>query len=251
MALPPLSSGVDSIPNLTYNILQDIHSHATLALQPPLDKHQIVNNVIPILDKALPILEALEEVEESDLLFHWIERCIIAFTDVSKDLRHAEDQVNGQYGLTSLSLLLSVQVVHTGHCGCPRKVPNPIFLQHALSTQSNIQPGSLAKKLGIHQNTLCHYMQHYNIDMNYTDLSDDNLDKLVHKFRLTQLTSGLHYLSGAMRVRGIRVQKCQLAESLHWLIPLVTSSDIMLGFNGDTTGLAVQMLYGIRMVTTS
>jgi hypothetical protein len=109
MALPRLPSGVDSIPNLTraYNVLQDIHSHATLALQPPLDKHRIVINVIPILDKALPILEALEEADENDLLVDWLERCTITFADVFKDLRHAEDQVDGRYGLAFSSLLHS------------------------------------------------------------------------------------------------------------------------------------------------
>jgi hypothetical protein len=114
----------------------------------------------------------------------------------------------------------AIRVVHSGHPGRPRKVPNPIFLRHSLSTQSNVRLGSLARKLGIHRNTLRHYVQNYNIDMKYADISDDDLDELVREFRVTRPTSGLRYLSGAMRVSGIRVQKRRLAESLHRVDPV-------------------------------
>ena len=97
MPLPSLPLGVHSVPSLprAYNVLQDIYSHAKSALEPPLDKHRIVLNMVPIIDKALPILEALEEADD-DFPGGWLNQCAVAFADVFKQLRRAEDQADGR-----------------------------------------------------------------------------------------------------------------------------------------------------------
>jgi hypothetical protein len=96
MSLPSLPLGIHSVPSLprVYNVLQDIYSHAESALE-PLNKHRILLNMVPIINKALPILEALEEADD-DFPNGWLNQCAVAFADVFKQLQHVEDQADGQ-----------------------------------------------------------------------------------------------------------------------------------------------------------
>ncbi|KAF8837819.1 hypothetical protein BDN67DRAFT_883645, partial [Paxillus ammoniavirescens] len=64
----------------------------------------------------------------------------------------------------------------------------------------------LANALGMHRNTLRHYLKLYNVYNRYSTISDADLDDLVKIFKLEKPESGLRYLIGFLRTHGVKVQ---------------------------------------------
>ncbi|KAH7903566.1 hypothetical protein BJ138DRAFT_985803, partial [Hygrophoropsis aurantiaca] len=64
----------------------------------------------------------------------------------------------------------------------------------------------LTRLIGVHRNTLRHYLKEYNIDYEHTPISDEDLDLLIRHFREHKPQSGLRYLSGSLRRHGLRIQ---------------------------------------------
>ncbi|TDL26459.1 hypothetical protein BD410DRAFT_705102, partial [Rickenella mellea] len=71
----------------------------------------------------------------------------------------------------------------------------------------------LAKMLGLHRNTLRYYLRLYGVERKFTELSDDDLDKLVRVFKTTKPESGIRYLVGFLRRHGLRVQRRRVTLS--------------------------------------
>ncbi|KAH7904071.1 hypothetical protein BJ138DRAFT_965297, partial [Hygrophoropsis aurantiaca] len=65
----------------------------------------------------------------------------------------------------------------------------------------------LASALGMHRNTLRHYLKLYNVYQRFSDISDRDLDVLVEVFKSQKPDSGLRYLVGFLRAHGVRVQR--------------------------------------------
>ncbi|KAJ7580047.1 hypothetical protein C8J56DRAFT_726683, partial [Mycena floridula] len=63
----------------------------------------------------------------------------------------------------------------------------------------------LAKWLGLHQNTLHKYSKEYGIGPKYSDISDEDLDRLVKAYRDTKPDSGVRYLVGFLRKHSFQV----------------------------------------------
>ncbi|KAH7908743.1 hypothetical protein BJ138DRAFT_969352, partial [Hygrophoropsis aurantiaca] len=65
----------------------------------------------------------------------------------------------------------------------------------------------LADALGMHRNTLRHYLKQNNVYHRYSSIPDDDLDILVKVFKSQKPDSGLRYLVGFLRSHGVRVQR--------------------------------------------
>ncbi|KAI5987283.1 hypothetical protein EDD15DRAFT_2142366, partial [Pisolithus albus] len=64
----------------------------------------------------------------------------------------------------------------------------------------------LAHVLGMHRNTLQHYMRHHSIERNYAQISNTDLDGLCKEFKRKWPESGLRYIVGFMQARGVHMQ---------------------------------------------
>ncbi|KAJ6479428.1 hypothetical protein C8R47DRAFT_950817, partial [Mycena vitilis] len=65
----------------------------------------------------------------------------------------------------------------------------------------------LADIFGVHRVTLYRYMKKRGVSREYSTLSNQELDALVKGFKRDRPESGLRYLIGFIRTRGLRVQK--------------------------------------------
>ncbi|KAJ6449054.1 hypothetical protein C8R45DRAFT_849923, partial [Mycena sanguinolenta] len=65
----------------------------------------------------------------------------------------------------------------------------------------------LANLLGCHRMTLFRKMKNAGLTREYSTISCQELDILVKHFKREKPESGLRYLLGFLRMRGIRVQK--------------------------------------------
>jgi len=77
-----------------------------------------------------------------------------------------------------------------------------------------ISQALLAKKLGIHRNTLREKLKESSIDTSFSDISDDDLDQIVQSYRNSHPNSGMGYLRGHLRSQGLRVQCWHLRKSI-------------------------------------
>ena len=83
-----------------------------------------------------------------------------------------------------------------------------------MDTRRRISISELAKKLGVHRNTLRHYLHANNVDTMFSDISDTDLDSLVKAFREAHPDSGLRYLIGFLRKSGLRIQRERVRSSV-------------------------------------
>lgn len=113
-----------------------------------------------------------------------------------------------------------VTTIRTQRRGRPRKVPNPHYLRYAMSPTRRISTICLAHLVGIHCNTLRAYLQHYNIDSSFSNVSNDDLDHIVRAYRLAKPEAGLRYLIGFLCSHGLRLQKRRVVSSVSRVDPL-------------------------------
>jgi hypothetical protein len=106
--------------------------------------------------------------------------------------------------------------------GRPPKVIDPAFLAEAFDPGRRIGMSLLAKKMGIHRNTLRKYLKLYGIDKKFAQLSDQELDALIRHFRNEHPGSGIRYIMGFLRKRKIRIQRARVAASMNRVDPLRT-----------------------------
>ncbi|KAJ7588265.1 hypothetical protein C8J56DRAFT_712677, partial [Mycena floridula] len=113
-----------------------------------------------------------------------------------------------------------VTVIHMGHPRCPHKILNPGLVQDAMDQNQNIHKTVLAKGLGLHRNTLHKYSKEYGIGPKYSDISDEDLDRLVKAYRDTKSDLGVRYLVIFLCKHSFRVQKARIKASIDRVDPL-------------------------------
>jgi hypothetical protein len=105
-------------------------------------------------------------------------------------------------------------VVRTGKPGRPRKVPNASWLAKAVDPRSSIDVKTTAATIGLHRHTLRSYLEKFEIDYQYSDISDADLDVLIRDIKDRHPEFGIRYILGALRGKGHKVQKRRMMESL-------------------------------------
>ncbi len=131
--------------------------------------------------------------------------------------------VNGCCHRETLSIA-EVQPITRYHAGLkagpPRKIIDASFLQAAMAPQRHLSLSKLAKLIGVHRHTLRSYLRQYNIQYAYSDVSDEDLDRLVKAYRETRPESGIRYLIGFLRQNGLRLQLPRVKSSIQRIDPL-------------------------------
>jgi hypothetical protein len=118
-----------------------------------------------------------------------------------------------------ISIAEPIVLEHGGRRGPSKKV-DPAFLREAMDPRRRIPLVQLANKLGIHRNTLRYYLKAYNVDNQFSAISDADLDILVKTFRETKPDSGLRYLVGFLVNMGLKYKANGFGLQLHVLITL-------------------------------
>jgi hypothetical protein len=113
-----------------------------------------------------------------------------------------------------VTFLEPVKVVHTGKRGRPKKIINVDLMREAFAANRKISQTDLAAALGVHRNVLRLKMKAAGITVKYDAMSDDDLDALIREFKRTKPRSGRRYMVGALRSKGLRVQKERVRKSL-------------------------------------
>jgi len=105
-------------------------------------------------------------------------------------------------------------VERTGKRGRPRKIIEPQWLADAVSAHRRLTLKKLANLLGVHRNFLRKHLKRCNLYERYSDITDGDLDHLTRQFKLQKPSSGLRYLIGFLRARGVKVQRNRARQSL-------------------------------------
>lgn len=100
------------------------------------------------------------------------------------------------------------------NAGRPSKKVNVPYLTEAMSSKRHIPISTLARTLGIHRNTLSKQVKWHGLSKRFDDLSDEELDGFTRSFKAKKPNSGLRYLIGYLRNKGVRVQKWRVMWSL-------------------------------------
>ena len=98
--------------------------------------------------------------------------------------------------------------------GRPRKLVNVDLLKEAMNPTRRISKVLLAKKLGIHRNTLHAKLKENSINSSFTEMSDEDLDQIVKGYLESNPKSGIRYLTGRLRTHGLRIQRRRLEQSI-------------------------------------
>ena len=91
---------------------------------------------------------------------------------------------------------------------------NADLLKEAMNPTRKISQALLAKKLGVHRNTLREKLKENSIDTSFSDISDDDLDQIVRVYRDSHPNSGMSYLRGHVKSQGLLVQRWRLRKSI-------------------------------------
>ncbi|KAH0835632.1 hypothetical protein J3R83DRAFT_9381, partial [Lanmaoa asiatica] len=75
--------------------------------------------------------------------------------------------------------------------GRPRLQFDLEWLADAMSSSRRIPLQTLARTLGIHRNTLRHHLQMNGLSRKYADISDEELDVLIHSYKCDRPNAGL------------------------------------------------------------
>jgi len=227
--LPLPRSNTPYSPNI-HNVAQILHSHyeTTRAVLSSgnHNKHRLQHHAHLIFNDALPLLLALEEeVRVDKSLMDWLQDVAEQFLGLTMHLLNLEAEADNEGQEYSLNLLytLTILMMNTNRPsnvfipqpitvekkntrGRPRKVVNADLLKEAMSPTRQISQSLLAKKLGIHRNTLRGKLKENSIDTSFSDISDVDLDQIISSYRDSHPNSGIMYLRGHLRSQGLRIQ---------------------------------------------
>jgi hypothetical protein len=89
-----------------------------------------------------------------------------------------------------------------------------MFLQEAMSSINGISISALARALQIDRHTLSKRLKEAGVSHTFSALRKSDLDELVKGFRTVKPDSGVRYLIGFLRQRGLRIQKRRVYASI-------------------------------------
>lgn len=107
--------------------------------------------------------------------------------------------------------------MHTGQRGRLCKAIDGAYLHAAFMPQQKISVSRLARLIGVHRHTLRKYLRLYNVDYSFSNLPDEDLDRIVRAYREHKPESGMHYLIGFLRRQGLRIQRARVMHSINWV----------------------------------
>ncbi|KAG5222584.1 Integrase catalytic domain-containing protein [Salix suchowensis] len=192
-----------------YQTLNDIYNRANNALTfNAMDAFRMQYHYNNVLQDAIPLLDAVEQHTKAGevQLIAWLEEVVNSYKLLICQLQDAAATTTGK--MSSLSQ-------HSTHIDqAASQTHRPCFLEEAMKPGRNITIATLARQLGVDRKTIYNYLKKYNLSKEFTAISDEDLDHLVHDFRTKYPESGIRYLRGFLRTHNIRIQRHRAMASL-------------------------------------
>ncbi|CAK5266042.1 unnamed protein product [Mycena citricolor] len=191
------------------------YEHALAVLNRETDINQVRYHLKHVASNLVPILKAFEHhAVEEGIPMDWICSAAQAVGKLMKALCVVCDQM-AQEDHVQVLHAVPVETVYTGGRGRPRKIINAALLHEAMSNQRKISISKLARTLRVSRPTLLKQLRDLGISYKFSELSRDQLDELVRHFKSAKPDSGVRYLDGHLRQRGLRIQKHRVRSAVH------------------------------------
>ena len=117
---------------------------------------------------------------------------------------------------SNVTILQPVYTMHTGKKGQPRKNVDPKVLHEAFEKGKQIPLTVLASVLGIDRKTLRARIKETDIDLDFSKISDSDLDNYVQEYRYENPAGGHSYIIGHLRaVHSLRIQRHCVIDSMN------------------------------------
>jgi hypothetical protein len=97
--------------------------------------------------------------------------------------------------------------MNNGQRGRPRKVIDKDWLTEVTSPQHRLTVKRIAEGLQVSRTTVESYMEAYNIERKFTPLTDDQLEAILRKIKLTSPDAGVLTMLGHLHAMGIRIPR--------------------------------------------
>lgn len=94
------------------------------------------------------------------------------------------------------------------------------WLADALSSSRRIPLQTLARTVGVHRNTLRRHLQIHGLEKRFSDITDAEIDILVHHYKLGRPNAGLRFILGSFKSHGLNVQRERVRMSMRQIDPL-------------------------------
>ena len=106
------------------------------------------------------------------------------------------------------------------HAGRPRLKFDTTWLADAVSPSRRIPKQTLARTLGVHQNTLHRHMKMNGISKEDSPITDDYLETLICHYKRDRPNAGLRFITAFLTSHGLRVQQARIQSSMQCINPL-------------------------------
>jgi hypothetical protein len=201
-----------------------------------IEAHRLQQYGNAIIVDAYSLLLLLTDSAESELIpLEWIEEIATEFTTLLERMEEEWMSAKDEYVVLSLMAAFNlnskakkasrsatnvtipqhVYTTRTGKRGQPKKRVDPRVLHDAFQKGRRIPTTVLASILGIDRKTLRVQMKEMDIDSSYDQVSNGELDTLVHQYRQENPGGGRAYIIGRLRaVHLLRIQRHRVMDSL-------------------------------------
>ncbi|KAF9486694.1 hypothetical protein BDN71DRAFT_1561091, partial [Pleurotus eryngii] len=178
-----------------YQTLNDIYNRANNALTfNAMDAFRMQYHYNNVLQDAIPLLDAVEQHTKAGevQLIAWLEEVVNSYKLLICQLQDAAATTTGKHSDTAhVQNVEPVTTQHSHRPGRPCKHIDHAFLEEAMKPGRNITIATLARQLGVDRKTIYNYLKKYNLSKEFTAISDEDLDHLVHDFRTKYPESGI------------------------------------------------------------
>jgi hypothetical protein len=92
--------------------------------------------------------------------------------------------------------------------GVPRRSSPTLSSRKAFQSGQNISISGVTTSLGVHGNSIKHYMKLYKIvQQPFSTISDLCLNSMIKQFKDSHPNAGIHYICGFLLQQGIQIQQ--------------------------------------------
>ncbi|KAG8941941.1 hypothetical protein FRC03_003832 [Tulasnella sp. 419] len=183
-----------------YSAIRDVYLHGfQLTSQQDTDEPIRLKIAAQNIDAQALVLQGMHE---AGLPEDWIHECTLLLILSREDLLQLAKGATASDG-SKVHHYQPFTTIYSGKPGRPRKVIDLQFLKETFADHCNISINRLAKELKVHPNTLASYMKLYGVSRSFSQISKQDLDQLIKDYRQEQPTSGIQYVIGFLRQKGL------------------------------------------------
>ncbi|KAK7434278.1 hypothetical protein VKT23_020279 [Stygiomarasmius scandens] len=198
-----------------YNELHSVYNHASHIVTQEADPTQISAHAERLVGKGLTILLSIEEFAEREHVpGDWVAEATLSLVSLLNELTDALVTAKTKDD-SNVYMPQVTKNVYTGKKGRPRKEINVGLLQIVNAPNRVMQRRDFAESLGVSAKTIRRRLQENGLDFKYSQVTDEELDKIIWEYHEDHPSSGFNYVVGHLRSKNLRLQCDRINASLH------------------------------------